>query len=362
MNELIEELLQPVPGDKPCGPDLSNDPRFDELQSLLKGKPEVEVGSIHKPPESPDWGALEQKSSEFLRQSKHLGIAMMLCCSLLKTSGLPGFRDGLRLIRGLLERYWTTLYPLLDPDDNSDPTYRLNILTALSPPPGSRGSLGGWLRFTDYLYTAPLCQSKGAPSITFEMLQAAKLKPAGAGGGPADAPTLARLAEALRSGAEQVAVNHKALQDSIEAVHGLDQFLTTTLSASQAMSFDGLEKTLKELLGILQPSLPAAAGQAHSAPEAPGTAVEVPGPASSSIEVSGSIRSREDVVRVLDSICRYYDQVEPASPVPYLLRRAQKLATMNFVQAMKELNLATVDALRPSMGSTVDEKLAGGQR
>jgi type VI secretion system protein ImpA len=69
--------------------------------------------------------------------------------------------------------------------------------------------------------------------------------------------------------------------------------------------------------------------------------------------VRGSIRSREDVVRVIDNICNYYEQVEPCSPVPYLLRRAQKLARMNFIEAVQELNLATTDSLRPSMGSAV---------
>jgi type VI secretion system protein ImpA len=60
------------------------------------------------------------------------------------------------------------------------------------------------------------------------------------------------------------------------------------------------------------------------------------------------------VVRALDSICEYYRQIEPSSPVPYLLRRAQKLAKMDFVQAVQELNLTTVDGLRPSMGSAVE--------
>jgi hypothetical protein len=46
--------------------------------------------------------------------------------------------------------------------------------------------------------------------------------------------------------------------------------------------------------------------------------------------------------------------------VVFILRRAQKLAKMNFVQAVQELNLATIDALKPSMGSAVDESAALG--
>ena len=33
----------------------------------------------------------------------------------------------------------------------------------------------------------------------------------------------------------------------------------------------------------------------------------------------GGIRSRQDVIRVLDDICKFYEQNEPSSPVPFLL-------------------------------------------
>ena len=47
-----------------------------------------------------------------------------------------------------------------------------------------------------------------------------------------------------------------------------------------------------------------------------------------------------------------------ASLVPLLLRRAQKMAKMDFMQAMQELALATPDQLRPSLGSVIDDLLA----
>jgi len=79
------------------------------------------------------------------------------------------------------------------------------------------------------------------------------------------------------------------------------------------------------------------------------------GPTAGSMSIRGQIRSREDVVRQLESICAYYRQVEPSSPVPVLLRRAQKLVNMNFLQVVQELSFAPVESLRPSMGGAVDE-------
>ena len=81
MNELVKKLLQPVSTEQPCGPDLSNDSRFDELATILKGKAEVEIGSVKKPAEPPDWRQLKNKSAEIFDQCKHLHPAVMLCCA-----------------------------------------------------------------------------------------------------------------------------------------------------------------------------------------------------------------------------------------------------------------------------------------
>jgi type VI secretion system protein ImpA len=131
------------------------------------------------------------------------------------------------------------------------------------------------------------------------------------------------------------------------------EFLTTTLGAGKTISFEVLENTLKTLLGLMAPYVPGGAAEMQGS-IVPGGAGDATPEASEGIQVRGSIKSRDDVVRIIDSICEYYAQVEPASPVPYLLRRAQKIVKMNFVQTMQELNIASVDTLRPSMGSAVD--------
>jgi type VI secretion system protein ImpA len=279
----------------------------------------------------------------------------MLCCSLLKTGGIAGFRDGVQLIGGLLSRYWAGLYPLLDPEDNNDPTQRLNILLALTAPRGSVAGYGGWLAIVDYLYAAPVCQPKGAPPVTFEQIVAAGPKATGSEQAPADAFDPAKLSAAIRSAGDQAAAVQQALQQAAEALRDIDQFLTTTLGAGNTISFEVLDNALQEMLTALNSHLTGGAAESIlvSAAAAGSRAVSVGGGANA-ITVSGPICSRDDVVRALESICDYYRQVEPCNPVPYLLRRAQKLARMNFVEAVQELNLATVDSLRPSMGSAVD--------
>ena len=350
MNPRIEKLLAPVSEAQPCGPDYSYDPKFDELETILKGKPEVEIGSVQKPAEPPEWGLLREKSAEFLAESKHLRVAAMYACSLLRTEGVTGFRDGLQLIKAWVEQYWTPLHPVLDPDDNNDPTQRLNILGTLTAP---RGSVTGWLTIGDYLYGAEICRSKGMPPITFDQLLTAKALP--------DPSEANRLTSAIRGTDNQVLLaRQQALQESLEAVQALDQFLTTTLGSGSTISFEALEKTLRAFSAALQSILPGG-GESASQSTAAATEASAAGSADSAggnlgtaITVQGSVRSRDDVVRVIDSLCEYYAQVEPGSPVPYLLRRAQKMVKMDFMQMVHELNIATVETLRPSMGSVIE--------
>ena len=56
----------------------------------------------------------------------------------------------------------------------------------------------------------------------------------------------------------------------------------------------------------------------------------------------GSIRSRGDVVRVIDAICAYYRDREPSSPVPVLLTRAKRLVNLSYLEIVRDLTPAAV--------------------
>jgi len=51
------------------------------------------------------------------KKSKDLQLAKWLTEGLLRRDGFAGLRAGLQAMAGLLERYWDTLWPELDPDD-----------------------------------------------------------------------------------------------------------------------------------------------------------------------------------------------------------------------------------------------------
>lgn len=50
-----------------------------------------------------------------------------------------------------------------------------------------------------------------------------------------------------------------------------------------------------------------------------------------------TINSRQDITRILDQICLYYEKNEPASPVPLLLKRAARLVDKNFFEIIQDM-------------------------
>jgi type VI secretion system protein ImpA len=68
------------------------------------------------------------------------------------------------------------------------------------------------------------------------------------------------------------------------------------------------------------------------------------------LSLEGEIRSREDVLRLLDKICQFYARFEPSSPVPLMIKRAARLAEMDFMQIMQDLSPDAISQIRTITG------------
>jgi len=70
----------------------------------------------------------------------------------------------------------------------------------------------------------------------------------------------------------------------------------------------------------------------------------------------GVVNSREDVVRAIDAICKYFARYEPSSPVPLLLQRAKKLLSMNFMEILQDLTPDAVSQAEKICGTQKDDE------
>jgi type VI secretion system protein ImpA len=189
------------------------------------------------------------------------------------------------------------------------------------------------LRFLERLREAPLTNSVQMGRFSQADIARSQATTPGADGKPA--VSSAQIQGAFRdSKPEHLLSINQVVVDSLKNVGAIDAFLTSTVGGDKAPNLDLLKTELKDIQKSLIPYLPA--GTVEIAPDAVAAGNGSAG-APAGQPISGEIQSRKDAILMLDKICQYYDRTEPASPVPSLLRRAQRLAEMDFLQIIQEL-------------------------
>jgi len=298
----VDELLRPFDGGAPLGAELAHEDDFARLRELAT---RVDRDPAAAPVE---WAKELGRIEALARKGRDLRVWVWLARAALAAEGLAGLVRGLELIRSGLERHWETLPPL-DPDD---------------PDPGGR-----------YLARVNAMALLGASSAHLKPGEMARLRSVrhllddlerAAAGRPVaeQAPLVARTRDALAAIAERFRAGFGA-------------------AADPQLGFEALDSALARLVASAAVAT-AAAGSAGEGTEAAGT-----GPAA-----GGPVRTREDVLRLLDQVLDYYRRHEPSSPVPLLVARAKRLVPMSFVEALKELAPAGMKELQAAAGAFDD--------
>jgi type VI secretion system protein ImpA len=322
----VDFLLQEVDPAAPCGPNLEYDPAFLELEQAILGKPEVQYGDTITPAVPPEWKQVRKLAQDLLGKSRDLRVVVPLARSLLALEGVAGFADALALIERLLEERWDSVHPQLDPDDDLDPTLRLNSLVTLA-------DTATVLR---ELKEMPFLVLPGLGPLSLRVLDIASGEMAVPEG--EERLSLTSIEAALRDvDADRIVHAREALARAHESVINIETLLVRQVGSAQALNLDALAKQLRRARDLLaNQAAPEPAGAAEPAAQAGAIGAGAPA-AGAPIAISGEITSRADVVRMLDKICAYYERNEPSSPVPLLLERAKKLVPKNFFEIMEDL-------------------------
>lgn len=341
----LESLLAPIGDESPAGNDLEYDPEFLALERAAALKAEKAIGDSVKAAEEPDWDKVAELAKSVLGRSKDLRAAVHLATAWMNTSGMPGWNAGLALIRSLLENFWDTVHPQLDADDDNDPTMRVNSVVPL-------GDLQGTLR---YFRTTPFVQSPRVGRFDLRDLRIANgtLKVV-AGEGESEPTMLEIEACCMDCAEEDLAGVTAAVIESLEHAKAIDGIFTDRVGTA-GPDFKTLLSDIYELKKFLEPQLarrrPGESTEEGSA-EAEGDGSS--GGNGSRAVSNGAISGPQDVVRRLDELCDYYTRCEPSSPVPLLLRRAQRLVGLDFMDLLKDLAPGGVSELRVVSGSSDD--------
>ena len=119
-DEVLSPLLAPIPGDNPSGRSVRDDPIYDKIREARREDDDADQGDWKHARKIADHGAVVKLTSDVLStMSKDLQLASWWTESSLKRDGLVGLRDGVALLRGLLENFWETVYPEIEDGDSS---------------------------------------------------------------------------------------------------------------------------------------------------------------------------------------------------------------------------------------------------
>ena len=342
--ELVDTLQAPVSEDSPCGDDLEYDPAFTALAAAAEGKPEQQFGDTVIPAVEPEWRVVAEQSQELLGRTKDVRPAVLLLRASTRLQGMTGFALGLRLLIGLLDRYWDGIHPKLDADDDNDPTMRLNALAPLTDE-------GMVLRD---LYDASVGTARGVGAIRVRDIAIAH--------------------NALTPTGGETGLSAAQVQGALEAIHGempeLLQMLMqipTLVTQLQTLIVERTGRTdlidlapLRAIAIVLGKACATVAGSAAQADAvadaAEGAEASAAGGSGTRAAARGEILSRQDALQTLDRVIRYLEQTEPGNPAPLLIARAKKLIGVSFLEIMADLAPNALDTIETVTGKlTVDE-------
>ncbi len=335
----IESLLKDVAPDAPSGEsDLSSEPAFIDLEIKIEGTPEREFGGkIVQEAKDPNWQDVQKAALELSTRTHDLRVAVYLTRALLHTDGFDGLASGLALLHGLIGRYWDSLYPQLDPDDNNDPIQRINILASLS----EGEDILVPLKKTE------LCGSKRLGRFCFRDMLIAVGKISATKNDKTPPPGMVEIEAAFKdTDFETIAAKQTAIKAARENLDKLKAELDRKVGESHSGSmpdFKSLSEVLTEMDAVMEKQLqdrkprPSSNPDSAAAMDEKDNVLSAGSPATPQASPVSGINNRQDVIRLLDNICKYYEHCEPGSPVPLLLKRARQLVEKNFIEIIQDL-------------------------
>jgi type VI secretion system protein ImpA len=356
----IETLLEPITPTAPCGTELRYDPRFDQLEADAEPRYDYERvngGGDRRILRPRQWPRIRDAALELATEGRDLRIMLLLLRGLVGTDGAVGLRDGLRLIRHSLDRYWADLHPRLDPDEQ-DPAQQGALRLACLE------QLTDQSHLLDELTRAVLIDARGLGDASLrEIRHALGRKPLPNG---EEAPDRA-LVEAIFKAAEpeRLEAVRQAIDEASAELAAIEALLAQRLGGAALPDFAELSQLLREMAGDFSAWAPPREVKPDGVSEGAGVRAAdatqdgaADDAAAATMRVrAGRVETAADVVRTLDQVLDYYRCKEPSSPIPLLVQRAKKLVPLGFVALIEELAPAGLPELKEVGG--LDE---GGAR
>jgi type VI secretion system protein ImpA len=324
----FEALLAPIAGDNPSGAPLRYAGDYDEIKTL---QPKPDRDAFEASGQEGQWPKLIQAASQKIRdKSKDLQLAAWLTEALVQQHGFAGLRDGLKLILGLCDQFWDSVYPL---PDEGDLEVRAAPLQALF-----ERNASVWIGEIP-LTRAPIraADSDEQISVSYNLWHSI---------------VVAQLADKkpLQDAMEQAATDSPTdfllnlygdmteCEDSLASIKLMMAEKLGPVAPGVVSVAEAIAKCKSRIVTVLTKrgvKVDGAAGEEQV--EAGRDSGAEAHAATGNGAALGPIRSRDAALNKLREVAEFFRRTEPHSPVPYLIQRAINWSRMSFDQLLVEL-------------------------
>jgi type VI secretion system protein ImpA len=145
-------------------------------------------------------------------------------------------------------------------------------------------------------------------------------------------PSQVEIEGMLRAAAAEDPSQINAAREALRMTNELFKLLSDKVGIERVPDLQPLRDVLKTVVQVCDAALPRTEeSEAQEAAAAPGEA------AAPLQKAPGELHTREDALRMLDRVCEFLERTEPSNPAPLLIRRAQRLMNMSFVEILEDL-------------------------
>jgi type VI secretion system protein ImpA len=335
----VEALLVPISEDNAAGENLQYSGLHDEIREARRADENLEQGDWKRDLKTADWNSVFTLSIEALTdKTKDLQIAAWLSEALVKLHGLAGLRDSLKLMRGLHEQFWESIYPEIDEEDldaraNALAWMDKQVATAIKGVQITNSPTGTNFSFIQYEEAKQFDIPEDLSTLETEQLDRIEaLKAQVTEEGKLTTEDWAKARRATRRAFFEE--TYALLNECWDEYQFLDGVMDEKFGR-QTPGLGDIKKTLDVVRTLIENIVKEKrlsepyAGEGEDATATDGEAQGDAGEAGQGFATSGgSIRARQDAFRRLTEVADYFRVHEPHNPVSYLVQRAIKWGQM----------------------------------
>ncbi len=356
----LEAILSPISEENPAGESLRYSGIYDEIKEARRADDNLDQGQWKVELKVADFRQVIRLAEPALeKESKDLQIAVWLSEALVKERGFAGLRDSLKMVSGLQEVFWETMFPEIDDGDQegrANAVSWMDTQTAFAAKEAAITPNGyGFFNYEDSKrfdipenidtlgsadqerYRALMTQAEAEKRVTAAMWRKAK----------ADSRRV--FYEELALTVEECWAEYNELNRVIE--EKFDRNQTPGLNELKK-SLDEIQTLVKKLLEEKRAEEPDEAEEYAETGENDGDEAASTGRNGGISSVSGTIQNRKDALKRLSDLSDFFYKTEPHSPISYLIKRAVTWGEMPLERLLMDVikDESVISELRQTLG------------